>query len=257
MAANLVTYRIDTSMQKIGNELKSCRKHLRMTLPEMAAKLKVSTTTIVNYETGRRMPDIDFLIAFAAATGEDFIYWLGLRVTESTAPGSATAKAWLDKLAGQNLAHKPSTSYANTSIVSVPFYNIKNITGAGSEVERWRTDDVLQFSDSWIKHELGAIPSDLYLIHVDDESMKPTLRSGDTVLLDRSATKPDREGIYLLFMNGVLLVKRLQALPGKTIKVVSDNPAYEAFTVRLADMHKQDFVILGRAVWVMWEGRRM
>jgi phage repressor protein C with HTH and peptisase S24 domain len=87
--------------------------------------------------------------------------------------------------------------------------------------------------------------------------MKPTLRSSDTILLDRSATKPDREGIYLLFMNGVLLVKRLQALPGKIIKVVSDNPAYEDFTVRLAEMHKQDFVILGRVVWVMWAGRKI
>jgi phage repressor protein C with HTH and peptisase S24 domain len=145
----------------------------------------------------------------------------------------------------------------DNSFVSVPLYNIKNITGSGSVIGKWRADDALQFSGSWISHELGAVPSDLYLIHVDDESMKPTLRSSDTILLDRSATKPDREGIYLLFMNGVLLVKRLQALPGKIIKVVSDNPAYEDFTVRLAEMHKQDFVILGRVVWVMWAGRKI
>jgi len=241
-------------MTKTGEELKNYRIRLRKTLAEMAAMLKVSTTTIVNYETGRRMPDIDFLIAFAEATGEDFVYWLGLRVAESKAAGAAAAKARLDTIAGHNLALKPS---AGTASVSVPLYNIKTATGAGSVVDHWPADGALQFTDSWIRQELGAAPSDLFLIHVDDESMKPTLRSGDTIMLDRRATKPDREGVYMLLMEGVLLVKRLQALPGGIIKVVSDNPAYEAFTIRLAELHEQNFTILGRVVWVMWAGRKM
>lgn len=223
----------------------------------MAAKLKVSTTTIVNYESGRRMPDMDFLIAFAEATGENFIYWLGLRIAESTAPGTAAAKAMLDRVADHHLAHKRLAADTENSFASIPLYNIKTITGSGSVIGNWQPDDTLQFSDSWVRHELGTTPSDLYLIHVDDESMKPTLRSGDTVLLDRSSTKPDREGVYLLYMNGVILVKRLQAMPGKIIKVVSDNPAYEDFTVRLSEINKQDFIILGRAVWVMWAGRKV
>lgn len=244
-------------MTETGKALKNYRIRLKKTLAEMATELKVSTTTIVNYETGRRMPDIDFLIAFAEATDEDFVYWLGLRVAESTAPGAAAAKARLNAVVDHNLAHEPLTAYADKSFVSVPLYNIKTATGAGSMVNHWRADDALQFSESWIRQELGATPSDLYLIHVDDESMKPTLRSGDTILLDRRVTKPDREGIYMLLMDGVLLVKRLQALPGGIIKVVSDNPAYEAFTVRLAEMREQDFTILGRVVWVMWAGRKM
>ncbi len=242
---------------KIGCELKICRRRLRMTLVEMAAKLKVSTTTIVNYETGRRIPDIDFLIAFADVTGEDFIYWLGLRVADSTASGSAKVKAKLDTVADHNLARDSLATLEDKPSVAVPLYNIKNVTGAGAKVEHWRADDALKFSESWVRQELGAVPSDLYLVRVDEESMKPTLRSGDTILLDRSATKPDREGIYLLMMDGLLLVKRLQALPGGIIKVVSDNPAYEAFTVRPAKLREQDFAILGRVVWVMWAGRKM
>jgi phage repressor protein C with HTH and peptisase S24 domain len=244
-------------MTKIGEELKDCRVRLRKTLAEMAAELKVSTTTIVNYESGKRMPDIEFLITFAETMGEDFVYWLGLRVAESTAPGAKKAKAKFDAVVDHNLAQKPSVPYADKSSVSVPLYSIKTVTGAGSVVDHWRADGALQFSESWISQELGATPADLYLIHVDDESMKPTLRSGDTILLDRSITKPDREGVYMLLMDGVLLVKRLQALPGGIIKVVSDNPAYEAFTVRLAELPEQGFAILGRAVWVMWAGRKM
>jgi len=239
-------------MPIIGKELKKYRGHLGMTLPEMAAKLNVSTTTIVNYETGRRMPDIDFLIDFAEICGRDFIYWLGLRVAASKSAGATAAKALLDatKIA--------QTAQTDKSFVALPLYDIKDAANAASASGHGRvTDEMLQFSTAWIQRELNAAPSDLMLILMDDEGMEPTLRPGDTILLDRRATKPDREGIYILRMNGVPLVKRLQILPGGIIKAVSDNPAYETFTIRLSDINDQDFAILGRVVWVVWAGRRI
>lgn len=242
-------------MPKIGKELKNCRSRLRMTLPEMAAKLDVSTTTIVNYETGRRMPDVDFLIDFAEISRVSIIYWLGLRVAASKSAGAAKAKALLDAVAD---AYGSSTAQSDKPFVSLPLYDIRDAANAVSASGKGRVaDEMLQFSTAWIKRELNAAPSDLFLILVDDESMEPTLRPGDTILLDRRATKPDREGVYILKMGGVPLVKRLQILPGGTIKVVSDNPAYETFTIRLSDINDQDFAILGRVVWVVWAGRRI
>lgn len=148
-------------------------------------------------------------------------------------------------------AHAP---YANAPFVSIPLYNVTAAAGGGILVDEEHLLDMLQFSEAWIRQVLRAAPADLYLIYVDGESMEPTLRSGDVLLLDRRATKPDREGVYIMRMNGMLLVKRLQALPGGIIKVTSDNSAYDAFTVRLAEMQEQDFAILGR---VVWSGRRM
>lgn len=242
-------------MNGIGKALKNYRERLKITLAEMAAKLKVSTTTIVNYETGKRRPDIDFLVAFTEATGEDFFYWLGLRVAESKSAGAAAVKAMLD---AASVANGTSAAQSDKSFVSLPLYNIRDAANAGSVSNHGRvTDEMLQFSTAWIKRELNAAPSDLFLIIVDDESMVPTLRPGDTILLDRHATKPDRDGVYILRMNGVSLVKRLQILPGGIIKVVSDNPAYETFTIRLSDINDQDVAILGRVVWVVWAGRRI
>lgn len=226
-----------------------------MTLPEMAAKLNVSTTTIVNYETGRRKPDVDFLIDFAEISGKSLIYWLGLRVEASTSAGAAKANALLNAVAD---AYGSSTTQAEKPYVSLPLYDIRDATNAVSASGKGRVaDEMLQFSTAWIKRELGAAPSDLFLVIVDDESMTPTLRPGDTILLDRRATKPDREGVYILKMNGVSMVKRLQILPGGIVKVVSDNPAYETFTIRLSDINDRDFAILGRVVWVVWAGRRI
>ena len=242
-------------MPNIGKELKNCRVQLKMTLPEMAARLNVSTTTIVNYETGRRMPDIDFLIDLAETSGTSLIYWLWLRVEASKSAGAAKAKALLDTVID---THGSSSALPDKPFVSLPLYDIRDVANAVSTpVQGIVADEMLQFSTAWIKRELNATPSDLFLILVDDESMTPTLRPGDTILLDRRATKPDREGIYILKMNGVLLVKRLQIMPGGIVKVVSDNPAYETFTIPLSGINDRDFAILGRVVWVVWAGRRI
>lgn len=239
----------------IGKALKNYRERSKTTLLEMAAKLKVSTTTVVNYETGRRMPDIDFLIDFSEATGEDFLHWLSLRTAGSKSTGAIPVKALLDKV---NVAYGSATGQTGKTFVSLPLYDIKDATNAVSASDSGRaSDEMLQFSTTWIKRELNAAPPDLYLILVDDESMEPTLRPGDTILLDRRATKPDREGVYILNIEGVPLVKRLQIMPGGIVKVVSDNPAYETFTIRLSDINGRDFAILGRVVWVVWAGRRI
>jgi len=198
------------------------------------------------------MPDIDFLIDFAGICERDFLYWLGLRVAASQSAGAAATKALLDATGAAR------GSSAGQAFVTLPLYDIKDAANAASASGHGQvTDEMLQFSTAWIKRELNATPSELFLILVDDESMMPTLRPGDSILLDRRATKPDREGIYILRMNGVPLVKRLQILPGGIIKAVSDNPAYETFSFRLSDINDRDFAILGRVVWVVWAGRRI
>ena len=55
----------------------------RRTQDEMAAIVKCAKTSIVNYETGRRMPDIDFLATVASVTGADFLDLLRLRLASS------------------------------------------------------------------------------------------------------------------------------------------------------------------------------
>ena len=56
------------------------------------------------------------------------------------------------------------------------------------------------------------------------------------------------DGIYLMRSGDALLVKRLQFLPDGEIRVISDNPAYEPFTVHPSD-GESDFNIVGRIVW--------
>jgi len=136
----------------------------------------------------------------------------------------------------------------------VPLYDVRAAAGHGAVVEDEQVTDSLAFKRQWIHQELNANPNDLYLIYVDGESMEPTLRPGDIILVDRrSAQSVPRDGIYVLRMDGSLLVKRLQRLPGRQVKVTSDNTAYEPYTLGLDDT-SDDLAIIGRVVWA---GRRL
>lgn len=81
--------------------------------------------------------------------------------------------------------------------------------------------------------------------------MEPTLRPGDMMLIVKQGAQPVTDGIYVVRLEGTLLVKRLQRLPGNALNVSSDNPAYKPFIIdRKSD---GDFAIVGR---VIWAGRR-
>lgn len=145
-------------------------------------------------------------------------------------------------------------SPALAEYVVIPLYDVCAATCGGAVVDHEHMVDFLHFKLEWIRQELRAVPDDLYLIYVDGESMEPMLRPGDIILVDHRDQAQARDGVYVLRLDKTLLVKRLQKMPGGMIKVSSDNPAYQPFTLKLAEMKEQDFEIIGRVVWT---GRRM
>lgn len=135
---------------------------------------------------------------------------------------------------------------------AVPLYNgVTAAAGHGALPDTETADDALIFKEHWIRSELNARPSDLFLIRVSGDSMEPTLRAGDVILIDHRMQRPDREGIYIIRMDGMLLVKRVQALPGGVLQITSDNPAFSPWQLRQAEM--EGVAIIGRVVWA---GRR-
>lgn len=52
----------------------------------------------------------------------------------------------------------------------------------------------------------AARPADLSLIYVEGDSMELDLHAGDIVLLDHTDTRASREGVYVIRMDGALLV---------------------------------------------------
>jgi SOS-response transcriptional repressor LexA len=85
------------------------------------------------------------------------------------------------------------------------------------------------------------------LLDVLGDSMEPTLRSGDTILVDRSDIEIHDGNIYLVGFQQQLLVKRLfRDIAGLVLR--SDNTAYRETLI--PPEYMDDFVVFGRMRWM-------
>jgi SOS-response transcriptional repressor LexA len=122
---------------------------------------------------------------------------------------------------------------------------VKASLGAGSSLE---TDgDELELY-AFRKPFLANIgPQARLALHdVVGDSMEPTLRDGDTVLLNTQDTDVRSGEIYAVRIDDELLVKRVTREPGRLI-LASDNPRYPDITV---DPAGANFGIVGRVRWM-------
>lgn len=103
------------------------------------------------------------------------------------------------------------------------------------------------FDERWLKQLTGAAREELNLIRVEGDSMAPTLTDGDDILVDRGDAKERlRDGIYVLRIDDVLVVKRIALHPiTRRVTVQSDNPAYADWP----DCDPKDIDVIGRVIW--------
>lgn len=197
---------------------------------ERRSKGALKARTVNNY-LKKTEPKATVVPVLAAATGFR-IEWLLL----GEEPQRASALS----------AREPDAGYTH-----IPLFDIRARGGnQGSIVEDERILDALAFNKDWIRQELRVRPDDLRLIYVEGDSMEPVLHAGDIILVDHTDTAARREGIYVLRMDGALLVKQLQRLPGGLLRVISRNQAYEPFTIKLAELGNGfDVAVIGRVVW--------
>jgi hypothetical protein len=107
------------------------------------------------------------------------------------------------------------------------------------------------FDAKWLR-DLTANPESLTGISVAGDSMEPTLTDGDEILVDRSdAVNRVRDGIYVLRVDDVLIVKRLAINPvDRNFTIRSDNPTYPDWE----GVDPASVTIIGR---VLWTGRKV
>jgi len=100
----------------------------------------------------------------------------------------------------------------------------------------------LRFSTRWLRGQ-GLDPGALSAIAVAGDSMEPTLRDGDEILVDRTP-QPLRDGVHVVRVEDTLLVKRLETGRSGLFTLISDNPAYRAI-----ELPRGDVAVIGRVVW--------
>lgn len=145
---------------------------------------------------------------------------------------------------GRKKGAKPKLE-ENEDSVSIPIYNAQASAGHGINNGYREVDFYIHLDRKFLRRFANNIEH-LEGLHVEGDSMNPTLFSGDLVVVD-PIDKNYRDGIYLVAINGDTAVKRLMFTP-KSIRVISDNPSYGSFEINRKD-YNSEFEILAKVVF--------
>jgi peptidase S24-like protein len=151
------------------------------------------------------------------------------------------------------LGAPPASLRVEPGMVSIPRLDIDAAAGTGALNAVERRIGRIAFDATWLRTLGlgGGGGGRLSVIRVTGDSMAPTLTDGDDILVDRDdGSGRLRDGIYVLRIEGSLVVKRLAVGPGGRISVRSDNQAYPGWP----DVEPGSVDVVGRVAWV---GRRL
>lgn len=89
----------------------------------------------------------------------------------------------------------------------------------------------------------SANPYSLRIIRIEGDYMEPALPTGSLILYDSSIKQYKGDGIYIVSLNHVVQVKRVQQVEKNKYLLLSDNPQYKDIICEDTDIE-----LLGRAI---------
>ena len=217
--------------------------------PAAALAAGVSEPMLRRYIRGDSKPPFEVIANLAGAAGVS-LDWLASgdmgSPPKSTAAGSLLPKpdiqdgpcSCIDTLGNPVSLH---------DFVFIPRYNLKASAGHGLDTNGEKPIFSMAFRRYWIDNFLRLDPHDLSVLSVKGDSMEGVLNDRDVILINHADNTP-KEGVYVLRIDGDLIVKRVQRKPGGKIGIISANEAYAPYDVELSNL-PNDFAIVGRVVW--------
>lgn len=120
-----------------------------------------------------------------------------------------------------------------------------NIPVHGEVVSGHKVIAEWNFPEAFLREEVKASPGNAIVLEVVGDSMQPTYMPGDRVIIDLSQNAFSADTVYAI-SDGYSepQIKRLQRIPFSNpaqVRIISDNPALETFTVDLSKL-----TIIGR-----------
>ena len=89
--------------------------------------------------------------------------------------------------------------------------------------------------------------SEYFALAVTDESMSPTLKAGDTVIISRSKAPLNGDLAAITVGDGTAMIKRI-IKKDTSILLVSENPAYEPMVFSYSEFFNLPVSVLGRVI---------
>jgi phage repressor protein C with HTH and peptisase S24 domain len=228
-------------MNTVAERLRFAREKMGIGQADAASKFGIPVSTYRKYESGPSEPGSEAIAGISRAginanwllTGE------GAMLLADVQPYPALHSVQPEySLVSEQRAFIPPIPHPG--FVFVPRFEVAASMGNGSVIHSEQIVDYLAFREDWVRTELCLNPKNLILISSVGDSMEPTLRTNDLLLIDRGAAEVKHDAIYAFAFNGELRVKRMQFRMNGVLIVKSDNPQYDDV---------DSIKIIGRVVW--------
>ncbi|MCB2189874.1 MAG: helix-turn-helix domain-containing protein [Deltaproteobacteria bacterium] len=146
---------------------------------------------------------------------------------------------WL--ITGKGTIKNPG-SHRSSQIDGAEYMAIPVLTERDVQTTARRT---IQFPTEWVPSSKNK---EYYLVKQLGDSMEPTIKVGDFVLVEGPASDLVRDGLYVIKAGDHYLIKRIQIIPPGVARFTNDNRNYNDF--ELVESNGLDNVsIVGKVVW--------
>lgn len=137
----------------------------------------------------------------------------------------------------------------------IPEINVRAGAGGGGIALQMRNGDYFNTDDikaewiipgSYIRGELRIAQSAVRIVEVLGDSMEPTLKTGDRVLIDTNHKVPSPPGVYAVWDGYGVVIKRIEQVRNvdrPMVRLISDNKNHAAYEVSI-----EEAAIIGRVV---------
>lgn len=143
--------------------------------------------------------------------------------------------------------HKPTRAIDAGETVDVISLDLSISMGPGTLIEEFVEEEPVKFDIGLLRTVTRSPFSSLRVVKGIGDSMEPTLRTYDRLLIDSSEKMLSRaHGIYWIDHLGAHGVKRLRPMGEGRVLIMSDNPAVPDY-----DVDAEEIRIHGRAIWLM------
>ncbi|HET6605462.1 MAG TPA: S24 family peptidase [Rhodopila sp.] len=206
----------------------------------LARAMGVSPSAFRKWLKGEAEPSRERLIALAHAAGVG-VAWL--------AEGEGPEPSFETNGAGRrHPLPDPGDGPDWNQFVILPDNGSANVPAAGAPARNPVPARYLALRQDWVRIVWGVDPAHVVLDVAVDESMAPTIKAHDSVLLDTAERKIVIDGIYMLNIGGQRQIRRVQRRHDGSLVLISDNQAYHPDIVENEAV--STITVLGRVVWV-------
>lgn len=236
-------------MSTLAERLKQARAYLGLTQDEMADALGAKKRGYQENESGNTTPRSDVIAGFVTLgiNANWLLTGQGEMLLNDNSAGYKQQQDVKSSVSGQEQTACITKEQFDEEYVLVPGYHIQVSTGNGSTFQNEEVKRMLAFRRKYLNYR-QVNPERLAVVFSKGDSMEPTIKDNDSLLIDLDSIDPKDGKIYVVRLGDDLYAKRIQRLVDGGLVLISDNKEYQSQSIPPERL--EQLQVIGQVIWI-------